>query len=331
MEKGKQMTTAIRETENNGFMAEQTVWDDSEWMEPFEAAERRARGLGWFSIGLGLAQIGAPRAVARMIGLGNDEASRNAMFAIGMREIASGVGILAQPRKPGWVWSRVGGDVMDLALLGSAFRSEDANRNRLALTTAAVVGATVLDVLTSQQLGRNANGAQESERFKEVTKIVTINRPPEEVYRFWRNFENLPRFMEHLESVTVLDDRRSRWKAKAPAGRSVEWDAEITEDRPGEMIAWRSVEGSDIGNRGTVRFLRAPQGRGTEVRVDLQYDPPGGMLGATIAKLFGEEPGIQVDGDLRRFKQVMEIGEVVRSDASVHDGPHPARPSAAPM
>src|SRR5207237_3055072 len=123
-----------------------------------------------------------------------------------------------------------------------------------------------------------------------------------EVYDFWRNFGNLPRFMDHLESVQVTGDRRSHWKAKAPAGTTVEWDAETTENRPNELIAWRSVEGADVTNAGVVRFVAAPGGRGTEIHVDLRYEPPAGKLGKLVAKLFGEEPSQQVEGDLRRFK-----------------------------
>ena len=164
-----------------------------------------------------------------------------------------------------------------------------------------------------------------------VRKSVTVNRPAEEVYAFWRNFENLPRFMQHLESVQVSGDGRSHWRAKAPAGKTVEWDAEITEDRPNELIAWRTVEGADVPNAGVVRFVAAPGGRGTEIHVDLQYDPPAGKIGALFAKLFGEEPSQQVNGDLRRLKQVLEIGEVTQSDATLASGTRPAHPPEAPL
>ena len=142
-----------------------------------------------------------------------------------------------------------------------------------------------------------------------VEKSVTINKSPEELYRYWRNFENLPRFMNHLESVKVLDPKRSHWVAKAPAGRTVEWDAEIHNEKENELIAWRSLEGSEVNNAGSVRFEKAPNGRGTEVKVALEYEPPAGFIGSLIAKLFGEEPEQQVQEDLRRFKQVMEAGE----------------------
>ncbi|HJU54859.1 MAG TPA: SRPBCC family protein [Pyrinomonadaceae bacterium] len=143
-----------------------------------------------------------------------------------------------------------------------------------------------------------------------VEKSVTVNRAPEEVYRFWRNFENLPRFMNHLESVKDLGSNRSHWVAKAPAGKTVEWDAEVYNEKENELIAWRSLEGADVDNAGSVRFEAAPEGRGTIVRVTLKYDPPAGKIGSLVAKLWGEEPSQQIEEDLRRFKQVMETGEI---------------------
>jgi uncharacterized membrane protein len=168
--------------------------------------------------------------------------------------------------------------------------------------------------------------------MKHVTRSVTINRPRQEVYEFWRDLEQLPTFMIHLEAVTSTGDRRSHWVAKAPGGR-VEWDAEITEDRPGEIIAWQSVTGSDVPNGGSVRFTDAPADRGTEIHVDLRYDPPAGSAGTKVAKLFGEDPQQQLRDDLRRFKQVMETGEVVRSDGSLEgagQGATKQRPAQAP-
>jgi len=142
-----------------------------------------------------------------------------------------------------------------------------------------------------------------------VEKSVTINKSPAELYSFWRNFENLPRFMNHLESVKTTGEGRSHWVAKAPAGKTVEWDAEIYNEKENELIAWRSLEGADVDNAGSVRFEPEAGGRGTVVKVTLKYDPPGGALGAAIAKLFGEEPSQQIEEDLNRFKQVMETGQ----------------------
>jgi uncharacterized membrane protein len=277
--------------------------------------------------------------VARLIGVNpDDDDAHNTLFAFGLREITSGIGILARPRSAGWVWSRVAGDVIDLAALGTALGSDDTDRTRATAATAAVLGATALDILTARELSKaGGNGAEGGgqvtlrERRQrtsgvEVTQAITINRPRNEVYGFWRNFGNFPRFMSHLESVEVVDERRSRWRAKAPAGMTAEWEAEMIEDRPNELIAWRSLPDSEVPNSGKVQFREAPGNRGTELLVELRYQPPGGKLGALVAKLFGEEPNQQVKGDLRRLKQVLEIGEVVHSDASIHSGTHPAQP-----
>lgn len=161
-----------------------------------------------------------------------------------------------------------------------------------------------------QALGINTSQKGWATEGIEVQKSITIDKSPEEVYRFWRRFENLPRFMTHLKSVQSLDHRRSHWVAKAPLGTTAEWDAEITEERENEVIAWRALEGTRIPNRGSVRFRHAPGGRGTEVRVSLAYAPPMGKLGATFAKLFGEEPGQQLSEDLRRLKWLLETGEI---------------------
>ncbi len=143
-----------------------------------------------------------------------------------------------------------------------------------------------------------------------VEKTVTINKPKEELYRFWRKFEKLPHFMKHLKSVTTISDKRSHWVANAPMGASVEWDADIIEDRENEFISWASVEGADVDNSGFVRFKPAPGERGTEVKVVIEYAPPGGVVASAFAKLFGEEPEQQIGDDLRRFKQLMEAGEI---------------------
>src|SRR6266498_5247929 len=150
-----------------------------------------------------------------------------------------------------------------------------------------------------------------------VERAVTVNRPRDELFRIWRNFENLPRFMTHLQRVAVDelgDDKRSHWVAKAPLGREIEWDSEITEERENEYLAWRSLPGSIVENMGSVEFSDAPGGRGTIVKVSMQYHPPAGSMGAAVAKLFGEEPDQQVREDLRHFKQIMETGEIPSVD-----------------
>ena len=141
-------------------------------------------------------------------------------------------------------------------------------------------------------------------------RSVTIDRPREELYAFWRKFDNLPLFMHNVRSVTTIDSRRSHWIIKAPAGKTVEWDAILTTDEPGRRIAWRSDEGATVRNSGEVEFRDSPDGRGTVVTITLVYDPPGGSVGKLVAKLFQKEPKIQARQDLRRFKQLMETGEV---------------------
>jgi len=292
-----------------------------------QQARKIATGLGWFSIGLGVAELIAPDRMARLIGVKPTSTSRTLLRAFGARELAAGIGILSNDRPTGWVWSRVAGDVMDLSMLGTAMAKDDTDRTRLNAAAAAVIGVTALDIvagngLSGQQSARNGHRASGIH----LKRSITVARPREEVYSFWHDFQNLPRFMKHLESVTDMGNGRSHWKAKAPAGSSVEWDAEITADQPNELIAWHSLGDADVSNSGMVRFVQAPGDRGTEVHVDLRYDPPGGKIGALFAKMFGEEPGGQIADDLRRFKQVMEIGEVMLSDATVTEGPHPAQP-----
>lgn len=160
--------------------------------------------------------------------------------------------------------------------------------------------------------------AAEARHWSEATLIgrtVTVNRPRQEVYEFWRDLRNLARFMEHIESVTPGDAQRSHWVVKAPAGQTVEWDSILTEDEPGRLLAWRSDDGADVKNTGRIEFRDGPPGRGTEVTATIVYDPPAGEIGKLVAKLFQEEPKIQTRRDLRRFKMVMETGEVATADA----------------
>jgi uncharacterized membrane protein len=143
-----------------------------------------------------------------------------------------------------------------------------------------------------------------------VLESVTINRPIEQLYRFWRNLENLPQFMRHLTVVEKVTDTISHWGAKGPAGSVVEWDAEIFNEIPNKLIAWRSLEGADVVSAGSVNFDPEPGGRGTRVTVHLQYNPPGGKVGPAIARLFGADGETEIREDLRRFKQLLEAGEV---------------------
>jgi uncharacterized membrane protein len=292
---------------------------------PSESAKKLAKGLGWFSIGLGLAELLAPRAIANISGVSNKHTGLIRLY--GLRELAAGVTIFAQEKPTEGVWSRVVGDALDLTSLGMAAANPATKKGRLAFATANVLAVTALDVICAMQLSGNGTHGIHAKAS------CVVNRAPEDVYSFWRSFENLPRFMRHVESVQDLGDGRSHWKVKGPAGMEVEWDATIIADVPNEVITWRSLENSDVDNAGAVRFERAPGGRGTIVKVNLEYKPTAGALGAMVAKLFGEEPEQQLDDDLRRFKQVMEIGEVVVSDGSLFGTGYmtqrPAQPPSA--
>jgi uncharacterized membrane protein len=274
------------------------------------AAERLARALGWFSLGLGVAQLAAPSAVNRMIGVPDSGKSRALQRLVGVREIASGVGIFAERRPAGWLWARVAGDVMDLALLAKAMDSRSASRPRVAAAMAAVAGVLVPDTAGGMQLSR-AQGPG-----RPVRKAITVRANPDDVYAFWHDFENFPRFMAHLLDVEVTTPTTSHWKARGPAGRTIEWDAEIVQDIPGHVIAWRAINDPAVRHAGAVFFAPAPGDRGTEIRLEMRYDPPLGPVSVAVAKLTGEEPSTAVGDDLRRFKQVVETGEVVRSDGS---------------
>jgi len=292
--------------------------------------ESLADFLGYFSIGLGLAEALMPKTMARVIGIKHpDDESVNTVRAMGLREIGHGVAILSNQHPAKAVWSRVAGDALDLALLARVFANPENDRGRTAFATLTVLAVTALDVMAAKQLSRQPE-TPVRERMDEgivlTKRSITVNRPVAEVYQFWRNFENLPRFMRHLQSVTTTGERTSHWVAKAPGGKSVEWDAETLEDRENERIAWRSLPGADVYNAGSVEFIPAPGNRGTEVRVTLEYDPPFGKLGSKVAMLWREEPGQQVKDDLRHLKQVLETGEVLFSDSSKRRGPHPAQP-----
>ena len=291
--------------------------------------------LGYFSIGLGLAEFLAPSVVARVIGIKHPNGrNRGLLRLMGLREISAGVAILSnqQPKKS--MMSRVAGDALDLALLGATLANPENDRGRTLFATANVLAVTALDVMAAKELARQPETVANEQMDKGIIRTkrsITVWRPIEEVYGFWHNFENFPQFMRHLESVRMTGDRNSHWVAKAPAGKTVEWDAETTEDRANEVIAWRSLPGSKVYNAGEVRFARAPGGDGTELRVTLEYDPPFGKLGSKVAMLWREEPGQQVADDLRHFKQVMETGEIVLSDSTKRRGPHPAQPDDKPV
>jgi uncharacterized membrane protein len=181
----------------------------------------------------------------------------------------------------------------------------------IALAVGALAVAGGLTYLLSRQQGSKSYLGQPSDGGVWASNSVTIMKAPEELYSYWRKLENLPRIMSHLESVEETSSTRSHWVAKAPLGTKIAWDAEITEDIPNEKIAWCSLPNSQVPNEGYVEFSGAGEGRGTMVHVSLTYHPPGGAIGAGIAKVFGKEPGQEIAKDMRKFQQVMEVGEHV--------------------
>ena len=286
-------------------------------------SEQFAVGLGWFSLGLGLTEIVAPGVVARAIGLPPGRAASGTIRAMGVRELASGVAVLSRPTAATAMWSRVVGDAIDLALLGRTFGVPGAQRTRTAVAAAVVLGVGLADTLVAARLRTPADGRA---RPVHAAAAITIGRPIAEVYDFWRNYDNFPRFMRNLDTVEDLGNGRSRWRVTGPAGVPVEWDAQIVSDQEHHMISWLSLPGSTVENRGAVRFEQAPAHRGTEVHAEISYYPPAGELGHTAAWLFGRSPRQQMREGLRRVKQMLELGEVTLSD-----GPglsRPAQPAA---
>jgi len=301
------------ETQPSGYAASEprersARYDRQRGFDGLETADPLERGLGWFSIALGTAAVVAPRVVSWISGT----RSPTIMRLVGTRELAAGVGILTLRDRTPWLWSRVVGDTFDLAGLSVALLRRG-TRGRAALAMTAIAGVTALDILAA--LRATGNGVQTVPRVSGRTDIyversIAISKSPEECYRFWRSLENLPRFMHTLESVRQLDDGRSHWVAKGPMATRLEWTSEITADRPGEEIAWRTLDDSGAAHAGSVRFEAAPAGRGAIVRVSLHYSPLGGALGAGLVKLLGHDPQSRIREDLRRLKQVMETGEI---------------------
>lgn len=173
------------------------------------------------------------------------------------------------------------------------------------LTTSKHAGAAV-DAATDTLIDPPGDGDADTL----IGRTVTINKPRAALYAYWRDFTQLPTFMDNVEKIEMLDDKRSHWVVKAPGGSTVEWVAAITEERDGEYIAWASEEGADVPNSGRIDFADASGGRGTVVTATILYDPPAGVIGKVVAKLFQREPAIQARRDLRRFKQLMETGEI---------------------
>ena len=260
--------------------------------------ERISRGLGWFSVGVGIAQILAPRAMARITGV---PAPASLVVLCGLRELACGVGLLTQEEPAPWIRARIAGDALDLAAFGAAALVPGTHRTRLGLAAGAVAGVTALDVYCARELG--LRGKRRAPRHETIS--IHVDRAPAELYAFWRDFANLPLVMQHVRSVEVIDATRSRWVSAGPPRSRVQWEAEIIDDLPGRRIAWRSVDDSVVFNAGSVQFAGVPEG-GTRVDVELLYDLPEATLGVALARLVGFDPAQEGRADLEAFKNALE-------------------------
>lgn len=267
---------------------------------------RLTRFLGWFSVGLGAAELIMPRTVARIAGT----RKHNGLVRFyGLREIAAGVGIFTQSNPAPWLWARVAGDVVDLAsLVGGAKRGR-----RLASvgSIAAVAGVTALDVLCARKFSA---GAAEEESTAHAEASVLIAKSPEECYLFWRNLENLPRFIEPMRSVRALGGNSAHFVAQIPGtDTTLEWDGEITEDVPNRRISWRGSPAPALTVNGSVTFEAAPGNRGTFVRTQMDFDHPGTSFLPAL-RLTGKHPEQMMYKSLRRLKQLLETGEIITTE-----------------
>lgn len=241
-----------------------------------------------------------------------DASSRNVAQPERIGSVAVGAALIA------WAVRRRDAGGIAAALLGGAFLLRGATGRCPVYNALGVSTGSADAVLHGGSRGITGRAATvNARRAIKVERNVTIDAPRDEVYAFWRDFENLPRFMHHLVSVTVDATGRSHWVARAPAGSTAEWDAVLVNDVPGSIIAWKTVGDPDVANAGAVNFSDAPGGRGTVVKVSLDYEPPGGRLGAFVAGLFGEEPERQVREDLHRLKALIEGGGMANSAGSV--------------
>jgi uncharacterized membrane protein len=270
--------------------------------------------VGWASLAAGVLLVAAPQRIARLLGMGAVPGAGVVTRSVGLRHLVSGVGILASRRPVGWLWFRAVGDVADLALLGVGAAIQGRGRPLLGrwlahhrrpapVTIAAMATAGVVAVV-DQAVAIRLTRHRGPHRSASVT--VTVERPQEEVYRRWRELQDFPRFMSHLELRPASARPAARPGSPGPTGAGAGWDADVVNEVPGQLIEWRSTMAADVDHAGTVTFEPDPSGRGTRVTVRVDYRPPGGLLGSLIAGLFGEHPRQQISDDLLRFKHVLE-------------------------
>lgn len=316
-------------------------------------ASRGDRLAGLSALAIGASHAAAPERLAELAGL-DDPLAPVAIRASGAAELLVAAGLLTRPRPSGWMWAKVAHDVADLGLLVllaqrsgdghrlmTFWRSTTADRRKQAIAAGALLAIAATDVVLAVRASRRGRALAESvagarvheaapeatpdtphatdsarESSRQAIASVTVRRPVSEVYAAWRDLRSLPQFMTHLESVELSDDGTTHWRVTGPLARWGEWDAELVVEEPERRIEWRSTPGSRVKTNGSVQFRPAPGDQGTEVTVKLEFSPPLGAAGVMVATAFGEHPQVQVEDDLRRFKQVLETGEILQSDGT---------------
>lgn len=281
---------------------------------PMKATHRLARGLGWFSVCLGLAEIISGRELDRYLGTGRRQ---GILRLFGLRELGAGAVILAQ-REPNAasVWSRVGGDVMDLIFLGTALEHQGnkTRLERLTVATTTVAAITALDIYCAWQLGRTPKTSEEeSVQVGRAEANSTINGTPEELYALWRDPETLTQVMGHFATVAAKSEDHAEWTVHGPAGTTLQWESQIVQEEPGQFLRWYSLQGAKIPNGGSIKFAPAVGGRGTVATLSVDFNPPGGVFGKAAAKAVGMVPHALAIQALQRFKRLAEKGGVAAS------------------
>jgi uncharacterized membrane protein len=283
--------------------------------------ERLARALGWFSVGLGLAELVAAGRLSRTLGLGDRP---GLVRAYGMREIANGAGLLAQRRRAPWLWARVGGDLLDMATLGAALRPSNKRRNQAAAATVTVAAITALDLYSARQLSKSNGATSGAEAAAvEIERSITIGKPAPELDRLWRDPATVSRSMGGFAEVAAAGEGRMRWTMPGRKGQNLSWETQLIEDRPGELQRWRSLPDAPVSNEGQVRFRPAPGDWGTEVTLRVRLAPTEGTSGGAAMKFLRTAPKLLAGQALHRFKSLAETGEIPtleRQPAGREDG-----------
>jgi uncharacterized membrane protein len=270
----------------------------------FRFARRRSViGPGWISLAVGAAEVVVPYILARAVGGRVPRRLRGLVPALGARGMSAGIGLLAKAGHGHWLKRRLLGERLDVGFVGRALRRPGARRVRTVGAFVATWGLAIYDARRRFRARREALALAAAP----VQRSIIIARPPAEVFAFWRDFANLPGIIPHLDAVDVLDDDRSRWRARGADGDLIEWEAAIVEERDGALVGWRSVDRASIGTAGSLRLEPALGGQGTEVHLELQYDPPDGQLGRIVASFWGEEREEEVEEALRRLKARLEM------------------------